>query len=298
MEIHMLINTNQNATKTAKSAAIPAVVPFNETDGRDAVTLGTNIAAMSHDHFALNQSSVEREYPATEIIKPRSRDQYVDLFKRTEKRTAIATLQMCRVVYEAKKSLEECDFSDFCKAIGYNDDSAVIRKFSAIGKVQPRLVQYAEQLPSEWSKIYTITQIPARTFEIYADDGYNFRNLTGKDLNGLLQATRQQKPIQAFLPRELDSRQFVFAKVMFTNVAVDAYDWRAAKKALAEIESRLPIRVQFVTEANAAYEHTKSLRYNEAKKIARDVEFQPSKWDYGTEANQTNWDKLEGQPEA
>ena len=298
MEIHMLINTNQNATKTAKSAAIPAVVPFNETDGRDAVTLGTNIAAMSHDHFALNQSSVEREYPATEIIKPRSRDQYVDLFKRTEKRTAIATLQMCRVVYEAKKSLEECDFSDFCKAIGYNDDSAVIRKFSAIGKVQPRLVQYAEQLPSEWSKIYTITQIPARTFEIYADDGYNFRNLTGKDLNGLLQATRQQKPIQAFLPRELDSRQFVFAKVMFTNVAVDAYDWRAAKKALAEIESRLPIRVQFVTEANAAYEHTKSLRYNEAKNIARDVEFQPSKWDYGTEANQTNWDKSEGQPEA
>ena len=298
MEIHMLINTNQNATKTAKSAAIPAVVPFNETDGRDAVTLGTNIAAMSHDHFALNQSSVEREYPATEIIKPRSRDQYVDLFKRTEKRTAIATLQMCRVVYEAKKSLEECDFSDFCKAIGYNDDSAVIRKFSAIGKVQPRLVQYAEQLPSEWSKIYTITQIPARTFEIYADDGYDFRTLTGKDLNGLLQATRQQKPIQAFLPRELDSRQFVFAKVMFTNVAVDAYDWRAAKKALAEIESRLPIRVQFVTEANAAYEHTKSLRYNEAKKIARDVEFQPSKWDYGTEANQTNWDKSEGQPEA
>jgi hypothetical protein len=294
----MLINTNQNATKTAKSAAIPAVVPFNETDGRDAVTLGTNIAAMSYDPFALNQSSVEHEYPATEIIKPRSRDQYVDLFKRTEKRTAIATLQMCRVVYEAKKSLEECDFSDFCKAIGYNDDSAVIRKFSAIGKVQPRLVQYAEQLPSEWSKIYTITQIPARTFEIYADDGYNFRNLTGKDLNGLLQATRQQKPIQAFLPRELDSRQFVFAKVMFTNVAVDAYDWRAAKKALAEIESRLPIRLQFVTEANAAYEHTKSLRYNEAKKIARDVEFQPSKWDYGTEANQTNWDKLEGQPEA
>jgi hypothetical protein len=298
MEIHMLINTNQNATKTAKSAAIPAVVPFNETDGRDAVTLGTNIAAMSYDPFALNQSSVEREYPATEIIKPRSRDQYVDLFKRTEKRTAIATLQMCRVVYEAKKSLEECDFSDFCKAIGYNDDSAVIRKFSAIGKVQPRLVQYAEQLPSEWSKIYTITQIPARTFEIYADDGYDFRTLTSKDLNGLLRATRQQKPIQAFLPRELDSRQFVFAKVMFTNVAVDAYDWRAAKKALAEIESRLPIRVQFVTEANAAYEHTKSLRYNEAKKIARDVEFQPSKWDYGTEANQTNWDKLEGQPEA
>ncbi len=291
-------DTNANTPATPATPAIPAVAPAVKTDGRDYVTVGTSVAEVTYDRFALNQSSVERDYPATEVIKPRTRDQYVSLFKYTEKRTAMATLQMCRVVYEAKKSLDDCDFSDFCTAVGYKDNSTAIRKFCAIGKVQPRLVLHAEQLPSEWSKIYTITQIPARTFEIYAKDGYDFRNLTGKDLTALLDATRQQKPIDAFLPREEDSRHVVFAKVLFTKPTVDAYDWRAAKKALAEIESRLPIRVQWVSAADTTYEHTKTLRYNEAKKAMRDAEFQPSKWDYGTEANQTNWETPEAKPAA
>lgn len=280
----MLDNTNDTNANT------PAIVPPAMNDGRDVVTLGTSVATVVYDPFAPNQGSLEREYDAQEIIKPRSRDQYVDLFKYTEKRTALATLQMCRVAYEAKKTLSECDFADFCKAVGYSDDSSAIRKFCSIGKVQPRLLQYAEQLPHEWSKIYTLTQIPARTFEVYAEDGFDFRKLKGKDLNALLEATREPQRIEALLPRDKDSRELVVAKVLFTKPVVDAYDWRAAKKALAEVESRLPIRIQFVHAADATYEHTKTMRYNEAKKAARDVEFQPSKWDFGTEANQQNWD--------
>jgi hypothetical protein len=203
---------------------------------------------------------------------------------------------MCRVTYEAKNTLSDCDFSDFCKAVGYTDDSSVIRKFCSIGKVQPRLMKHAEQLPSEWSKIYTITQIPARAFEDLAEDGYDFRKLKGKDLTAFVEATRQQQSIEKLLPRDKDSREFVVGKVLFTKPFVDAYDWRAVKKALAEVESRLPIRLQFSSEADAAYEQTKTMRYNEAKKVARDVEFQPSKWDYGTEANQTNWDKPASNP--
>jgi hypothetical protein len=270
---------------------LPTVVaPDTAPDGRDCVTLGTSVASVVYDPFAPNQGSLEREYDAEEIIKPRSRDQYVDLFKYTEKRTAVATLQMCRVAYEAKKTLNECDFADFCKAVGYSDNSSVIRKFCAIGKVQPRLLKYAKQLPHEWSKIYTLTQIAARAFEAYAEVGFDFRNLTGKDLNALLEATREPKRIEALLPRDKDSRELVVAKVLFTKPVVDAYDWRAAKKAFAEIESRLPIRIQFVQAADAAYEHTKTMRYNEAKQASRDAEFQPSKWDYGTEANQQSWD--------
>ncbi len=279
----MLDNVENNNLPTA-------VAPNNAPDGRDCVTLGTSVASVVYNPFAPNQGSFEREYDAEEIIKPRSRDQYVDLFKYTEKRTAVATLQMCRVAYEAKKTLNECDFADFCKAVGYSDDSSVIRKFCAIGKVQPRLLKYADQLPHEWSKIYTLTQIAARAFEAYAEDGFDFRNLKGKDLNALLEATREPQRIHTLLPRDKDSRELVVAKVLFTKPVVDAYDWRAAKKAFAEIESRLPIRIQFVQAADVAYEHTKTKRYNEAKQAARDVEFQPSKWDFGTEANQQNWD--------
>ena len=285
----MLDNANNTNLPTAAE-------PTAALDGRDSVTLGADVTTVKYNPFEPNQASLERGYDAEENIKPRSRDQYVELFQHTEKRTAIATLTMCRVTYEAKKTLSDCDFSDFCKAIGYKDDSPTIRKFCAIGKVQPRLMQFAHQLPHEWSKIYTITQMPARAFEIYAEDGYDFRDLKGKDLDALLSATRQPKRIVELLPRDKDSRAFVVAKVLFTTPVVDAYDWRAAKKAFAEIESRLPIRIQFVQAADVAYEHTKTQRYNQAKKVARDVEFQPSKWDFGTEANQQNWD-VKPQPE-
>jgi hypothetical protein len=291
----MLDNTNDTNSNTP---ATPAVLPVVKTDGRDTLIAGDYVSANIDDRFAPDQVSVERDYAATEVIKPRSRDQYVNLFKYTEKRTAIATLQMCRVVYEAKKSLDECDFSDFCKAIGYTDESSAIRKYCSIGKVQPRLVQYAKQLPSEWSKIYMVTQIPARTFEDLANDSYDFRNLKGKELADLVRATRVEQSIEKMLPRDKDSREFVVAKILFTKPIVDAYDWRAIKKALAEVESRLPIRVLFAAAADAVYEKTKTSRYNEAKKSARDVEFQPSKWDYGTEASQSNWETPAAKPAA
>lgn len=247
------------------------------------ITAGPSLAKVKYDPFALNQVSLEQEQKDLERIKPRTRDQYVEQFRKSEARTARATLHMCRVVYEAKQTLAEHDFADFCTAIGYKDNSSVIRKYCAIGKLQPRLVKHAEYLPHEWSKIYTITQIPARAFELYAEGDFDFRKLKGKDLDALLEATREETPIQKLLPKDKDSQHFVFAKVLFTKSFVDVFDWAAVRRALAEVESRLPIRVQFETEANKAYEWTKANRYNAAKQNAWEVEFNPKKWDYGVD---------------
>jgi hypothetical protein len=242
-----------------------------------------------YDPFAPGQVSAAQGLGDIESIKPRSRDQYVALFKKTEERTARATLQMCRVVYEAHQSLEAHEFADFCAAVGYKDDSSVIRKFCAIGKLQPRLVQHAAFMPPEWSKIYMLTQIPAKLFESYVDDGTDFRGLTGKQLKALIDATRPEvKQLSLLLPKDKDSNNFVFAKLLFDMTFVDAYDWRAVKKALAEVESRLPIKVQFVAAAEQAYEATIWHRYTQSKQNAKDVEFKPALWDYGTDAAQDN----------
>ena len=247
------------------------------------MTAGPEVGKVKYDPFALNQPSLERSFVDADVIKPRTRDQYVDLFRRTEARTARATLQMCRVVYEAKQTLDECDFADFCKEIGYKDNSSVIRKFCAIGKLQPRLSKHAEYLPHEWSKIYTITQIPARAFERYVDDQFDFRNLKGRDLEGLLTATREEKQIHTLLPKDKDSKHFVFAKILFTKSFVDVFDWRMTMKALNEVESRLPIRIQLQAEAQKAYEWTKANRFNANKQNAWEIEFNPTKWDYGVD---------------
>lgn len=252
-------------------------------------TAGADAGNVRYDAFAVGQVSAERGLADIETIKPRSRDQYIALFKKTEERTARATLQMCRVVYEAQQSLQEHEFADFCDAVGYKDTSSVIRKFCAIGKLQPRLVNHAAFMPHEWTKIYTLTQIPAQLFESYVDSGTDFRGLTGKQLKQLVDATKPEtKQLSTLLPRDKDSKNFVFAKLLFDKTFVDAYDWRAVKKALAEVESRLPIKVQFVAAAEEAYQNTVAHRYTQAKQNARKAEFKPALWDYGTEAAQDN----------
>ena len=272
--------TTQIATATDDSTA--AQTSYYGTAGADA-------GNVLYDPFAEGQVSAEHGLADIETIKPRSRDQYVELFKKTEERTARATLQMCRVVYEAQQSLQEHEFADFCAAVGYKDTSSAIRKFCAIGKLQPRLVNHAAFMPHEWTKIYTLTQIPAQIFDDYVNDGTDFRGLTGKQLKALVSATQPEtKQLQTLLPREKDSNNFVFAKLTFDKTFVDAYDWRAVKKALAEVESRLPIKVQFVAAAEEAYQKTVAHRYTQAKQNARDAEFKPALWDYGVEAAQDN----------
>tara|TARA_B110000503_G_scaffold16369_1_gene23274 strand:+ start:182 stop:1078 length:897 start_codon:yes stop_codon:yes gene_type:complete len=252
-------------------------------------TAGDNAGNIKYDPFAPNQVAAQHALDDVQTIKPRTRDEYVGLFKRTEERTARATLQMCRVVYEAKQTLKEHEFADFCSTVGYKDTSATVRKYCAIGKLQPRLVQHAAFMPHEWSKIYVLTQIPAKLFEQFVEQQRDFRALTAKELKTLVDSTKpEQKSLEALMPKDKDSNNFVFARLMFDKTFVDAYDWRAVRKALAEIESRLPIKVQLTAAADAAYKQTVVHRYNDAKDNAKDVEFKPALWDYGIEAAQDN----------
>ena len=278
----MLDTVNTTGLNTDNTTNTTAVTSYYGTAGDTAGNI-------KYDPFAPNQVAAQHALDDVQTIKPRTRDEYVGLFKRTEERTARATLQMCRVVYEAKSTLEEHEFADFCSTVGYKDTSATIRKFCAIGKLQPRLVQHAAFMPHEWSKIYVLTQIPAKLFEQFVEQQRDFRALTAKELKTLVDSTKpEQKSLEALMPKDKDSNNFVFARLMFDKTFVDAYDWRAVRKALAEIESRLPIKVQLTAAADAAYKQTVVHRYNDAKDNAKDVEFKPALWDYGIEAAQDN----------
>lgn len=276
------INITTNAADDAAHTTTETVTSYYGTAGETAGNI-------NYDPFAPHQVAAQHALEDVQTIKPRTRDEYVGLFKRTEERTARSTLQMCRVVYEAKSALAEHEFADFCSSVGYQDTSATVRKFCAIGKLQPRLVQHAAFMPHEWSKIYVLTQIPAKLFEQFVEQQRDFRALTAKELKALVGATQpEQKSLEALLPKDKDSNNFVFARLLFDKTFVDAYDWRAVRKALAEIESRLPIKVQLTAAADAAYKQTVVHRYNQAKDNAKDVEFKPALWDYGIEAAQDN----------
>ena len=115
------VNTTELATDNTNTTAVTSFFG----------TAGDTAGNIQYDPFAPNQVAAQYALEDVQTIKPRTRDEYVGLFKRTEERTARATLQMCRVVYEAKQTLKEHEFADFCSTVGYKDTSATIRASSA-----------------------------------------------------------------------------------------------------------------------------------------------------------------------
>jgi hypothetical protein len=220
------------------------------------------------------------------IIK-RQRNEYVHMFKANMRRTALATLDMCRVVYEAEKTLTDGEFHEFCKQINYKSDSSTIRKFSTIGKVYPRFIQYAEQLPAAWTSIYALTQIAADDFELCIKGGYALNKLTGGEIGELVKKTRDINNNVSPFKQDKKTLHFAVATVYFTK-KVDDTDFRLLQKAFDEIASRLPVKLIVKKEAAEYFEKRRAQRYEKLKVEAKDAMVKPEKWDYGIAANQVN----------
>ena len=108
-------------------------------------------------------------------------------------KTAQSTVEMCRVVFEAKEELSREEFSEFCTDIGHKGEDSTIRKYLAIGAAYERLIQYADKLPNSWTSIYTITQIPSETFNSLAQVGESFAKLSGNQIKALVEINTDSK---------------------------------------------------------------------------------------------------------
>jgi hypothetical protein len=109
-------------------------------------------------------------------------------------KTAQSTVEMCRVVFEAKKSLKKVDFIKFCNEIGHKSEDSTIRKYLCIGENYERLIKYTNLLPNSWTSIYTITQLPSDVFEALALTGSSMANMTGSQIKLLMEPTKPSTP--------------------------------------------------------------------------------------------------------
>jgi len=228
--------------------------------------------------------SLEAATVDSTAITPKERKEYVAAFKAGVEKTARSTLEMCRIVYEAEQSLDKFQFKTFCEEVGLKDYSSTVRKFSAIGRVYPRFIQYVDQLPASWTNIYLITQIPADAFEECLTKGYALNKLTGAKLDELVKSTKDVNNIEKPLSFDSKNSGYVFAKLLFTKKPDDT-DWRAMEKALAEISARLPIKFVINKEAGEFVKARREQRYEQIKRNAKDVDLKPDLWDLGAEAN-------------
>ncbi len=109
-------------------------------------------------------------------------------------KTAQATVEMCRVVYEAKNELSSSEYSEFLKDIGHKGETSTIRKYLAIGSQYDKLIQYTNLLPNSWTSIYTITQLSSDTFDALAATDTDMSKMSGKEIKSLLDMSKPTAP--------------------------------------------------------------------------------------------------------
>jgi len=217
-------------------------------------------------------------------IEAKGRQAYVWYFKAHQRRTAVASLQMCRVVYEANKCLTDYEFDEFCKNIGYVPKSSTIRKFLVIGKVYPRLINYADQLPAAWTSIYALTQMPADDFERCIAEGYQLCDLSTSEIDKLVQKTRSVSNLMSPFKKDKKDNSFCVARVFFTK-DMDDVDLRLLQKAFDEVAARLPVKLRIEKKVEEMHKERALQRYEALKQEAPDTAVKPETWDYGTAAN-------------
>ncbi len=150
---------------------------------------------------ALNNSNVNVTYYKSQ------RDKYKAEFNQWSKKTAQATLEMCRVVYEAKKGLEGQDFLKFCNEIGRKGEDATVRKYIKIGEKYDSFYQYADLLPNSWTSIYEITQLPSDVFEALVATDNSMANMTGEQIKLLMGKKSEEKSVAALTTESAQSTE-------------------------------------------------------------------------------------------
>jgi hypothetical protein len=285
----MQTTVNQQSNQASSAPAVPASPSIDLASLGVPVSISTDTGKSAPKTAAVTVNftpklSVELAESDDQSVVAKTRPEYVVEFKKGVEKTARATLEMCRVVYEAHKSLDNYEFANFCREIGLKDWSSTVRKFIAIGKVYPRFIQYADQLPASWTSIYLITQIPADTFNECLERAYPLKNLKGRELADLLNSTKEISSLDAPLSYDKTNGGYLFGKVMFTK-KLDDIDWRAMEKAFNEIEARLPIKIVVHPEMLKIVEQRKLKRYEATKEHHKRIELKPDLWDLGKEAN-------------
>lgn len=102
-------------------------------------------------------------------------------------KTAQSTVEMCRVVYEAKTSLTKDEYLAFLNDIGYKKETNKVRKYIQIGKLYDKFISSVDLLPNSWTSIYEITLLPSDTLDALIAVDTDMTNLSGKQIKSLIE---------------------------------------------------------------------------------------------------------------
>lgn len=123
------------------------------------------------------------------------RERFYSEYSNFAVKTAQSTVEMCRVVSEAKKTLSSSEYSEFLNDIGHKSETSTIRKYLAIGEQYDKLIQYTNLLPNSWTSIYTITQLSPDIFDALAATDTDMSKMSGKQIKSLVELSKPKSTV-------------------------------------------------------------------------------------------------------
>ena len=155
------------------------------------------------------------------------REHFVSQYSHFAVKTAQSTVEMCRVVHEAKVNLMKDEFLAFCGDIGHKSEDSTIRKYLAIGSHYERLIQYTTLLPNSWTSIYEITQIPSDAFDALVSTGSSMANLKGAQIKLLKDANKKSDAATTAASTAIDATAATAADSVNSDAAATTADTAA-----------------------------------------------------------------------
>ena len=199
----------------------------------ETVQNGTN---MAHDSYA-SMSDIEQGLGQIRVLETNdglvvrhfvsARERFFSEYSKFAVKTAQASLEMCRVVYEAKKELASQDFLKFCNEIGRKGEDSTVRKYLKIGEKYDQFYQYSELLPNSWTSIYEITQLPSDVFEALVATDNSMANMTGDQIKSLKEndsSTKPSTPDSSSVPLTMPSTNVKKSASSITNESEQSVD--------------------------------------------------------------------------
>lgn len=212
-----------------------------------------------------NESEVETIKNNFKVIPMKKEaNEYAASFNIYAVKTAQNTLEMCRVVREAKTELSKSDFDKFCFAIGRKEveNDSTIRKYIAIGERYPEFIAYADRMPNSWTSIYLITTIPADKLLNLINEAKSLKNLTAQQIKQFIsdEATTNEKK------KELIDNPAI--SIYFTR-SPTVTEWNTLKLAVKILDGleALNVRIDFSEKFENNYKKSKKENATEAKRI-------------------------------
>ena len=128
--------------------------------------------------------------PSTVVINSQV-EKFATQYRLCVQKTAIAILELAKVVGDAKRELSKELFVEFREAIGANaSKDTYIKKLLCIAKASARFTSISERLPPSYTTLYSLSQMKDDVFKKISTDDVISPEMTARTLVNYLKMKR------------------------------------------------------------------------------------------------------------